>query len=55
MSGDLPPGVTYNRWTKTLEGTPTEAGVYVVNIAGENGLDPGDVNDKTLVYTITIS
>ncbi len=55
VSGDLPPGVTYNRWTKTLEGTPTEAGVYVVNIAGENGLDPGDVNDKTLVYTITIS
>lgn len=55
VSGDLPPGVTYNRWTKTLEGTPTEAGVYVVNIAGENGLDPVDVNDKTLAYTITIS
>ena len=55
VGGSLPPGVVHNRFTHTLEGTPTLAGSYDITISGENGIDPSNPADKTLSYTILVS
>jgi hypothetical protein len=55
VDGDLPPGVVHNRFTHTLEGTPTLAGSYDITISGDNGIDPSNPADKTLSYTILVS
>lgn len=54
IEGDLPPGLEYNRWTKTIEGTPTTVGSYDFTITGDNGIDPTPPENKTLSYSITI-
>lgn len=55
VDGNLPPGITHNRFTHTLEGTPTLAGSYPITISGDNGINPPNPADKTLNYTITVS
>lgn len=54
VSAGLPPGITFNSTTNTLEGTPTVAGTYNFQITGDNGLDVELPLSPVLDYTITI-
>ena len=51
-TGNLPPGVTYNAESKTIEGTPSKVGTYNVAVtARPNGITG---NDKTATVTIQV-
>ena len=54
VDGSLPPGLEYNRWTHTIEGTPTTAGTYAFTITGDNGIEPVPPENATLTYSVTI-
>ena len=50
---NLPPGVTYNAESKTIEGTPSRVGTYNVTVtARPNGITG---NDKTATVTIQVN
>jgi hypothetical protein len=49
-SGALPPGITLNTGTKTLEGTPTTAGTFNFNLHVVD--NAGNVSDQSFAVTI---
>lgn len=55
VSAGLPPGITWNTSTNTLEGTPTLAGTYNFQITGDNGLAVELPLSPVLDYTINVS
>ena len=52
-TGNLPPGVTYNAESKTIEGTPSKVGTY--NVAVTARPDGITGNDKTATVTIQVN
>ncbi len=50
VSGTLPAGVAFDPASKTLSGTPTQSGVFVVTVRATNGVTP--TASQTLTLTV---
>lgn len=54
VNGTLPNGLTWNTGTNVISGTPTQAGLWAIQIIGDNGLNVELPYSNVLDYNIVI-